>query len=379
MNRDPIKVLHIRYTDRLCGPGRIILGNIQAKTQGDIRYYAAAFLDPGRTKNEFLEQVKFYCPVLNIPTVSRLDFGPLRILRSFIRRNGIDLIHAHDYKSSLFGFLAGKMEGLPVVATAHGWIKNNSREKMYFLLDLVLFRLLDAIIAVSRRKYEELLAYKIKKEKLWLIPNAVVMEEYSSRPNPPMFRKELDVTPDLILVGNVGRLSAEKGQKDFIRAARCIAAKHPKARFVIIGEGPDGADLETNIKMLGLSDRVFLAGYRRDMSDVYHSLDLLVLSSKTEGLPMVILEAMASKTPVVATHVGGVSEVVIDKKTGILVPPQSVEALARSMDYAISNRSAMEQMAQAAFHLVSEQYTFAKNSIKTVLLYQTLTRRARNQ
>ncbi len=370
----PIKVLHIRYTDRLCGPGKTILENVRAATNGSVRYYVASFMDPHQKNNAFLERIRPYCPVLEIRTSSRLDFHPFRTLQSFIRQNNIEIIHTHEYKSDIFGLLAAKREGIPIVTTAHGWFINNFRDRVYKGVDRFLLRFFDAVIAVSQKMYGEMLKDGVARQKLWLIPNAVVLENYSPQRSHPTLREELNLASDTFLIGNIGRLSPEKGQKDFIEAISHIASRYPKAYFILVGDGPDRTFLYEYTKKFRLTNRVFFTGHRTDMANVYKSLDLVVLSSKTEGLPNIVLEAMAAMKPVIATDVGGTSELVNHKKTGLLVPSHSIHALTQAMEYALSHPETMQEMSSMAFHYVCKGFDFKRNVDRTVELYRALSR-----
>ncbi len=134
-----------------------------------------------------------------------------------------------------------------------------------------------------------------------------------------------------LVVGWIGRLSSEKGADIFLRAAARVLAECPGARFVVVGDGPDLATLNALIDDLNIRKSVLLVGRREDMPAVYASLDVMVSSSRQEGLPMAILEGMASGLPLVATAVGDVPTVVRDGRTGILVPSENVESLAEAM------------------------------------------------
>ena len=144
-------------------------------------------------------------------------------------------------------------------------------------------------------------------------------------------REELDVADDHFLWLAVGRLDEAKDYPNLLSAFSTLAGRHPNARLMIAGTGPLRSDLDSMIQRLGLGDRVRLLGLRLDMPALYAASDALVLSSAWEGMPNVVLEAMASATPVVATAVGAVPEIVSDGESGLIVPPRDHEALADAM------------------------------------------------
>ena len=136
---------------------------------------------------------------------------------------------------------------------------------------------------------------------------------------------------ETLLVGNMGGLSPEKGQADFIRSAAKVLSRHQNARFVLIGIGDDKPHLEALTRSLGLEEKVLFLGYRSDMVQVYNSLDLVVQTWSTEGMPNVVLEALAMEVPVIATDVGGTSEVIRNNHTGVLIGPGKTEIIAESI------------------------------------------------
>jgi glycosyltransferase involved in cell wall biosynthesis len=150
------------------------------------------------------------------------------------------------------------------------------------------------------------------------------------------------------VVGCIGRLSAEKGQRLLIEVFPEVLRAVPSARLLLAGDGPDLPRLRDRAETLALGDAVRFLGHRQDILDVYGSLDLLVLCSDTEGLPNVVLEAMALGVPVVATAVGGTPELVIDGRTGWLVPPAEPVPLGRAIVEALRRREEAAERAAAA-------------------------------
>ena len=141
-------------------------------------------------------------------------------------------------------------------------------------------------------------------------------------------RDELGVPPDSVLIGTAARLTAVKAQDDFIRAAQLMLARHPNFRFVLVGEGPEERTLKALARQMGIEGHIVFAGGRRDVHDLIAAMDVFVLPSLAEGMPMALLEAMALGTPVVATAVGGVPELIAHQSNGMLVPARDPGALA---------------------------------------------------
>jgi glycosyltransferase involved in cell wall biosynthesis len=142
------------------------------------------------------------------------------------------------------------------------------------------------------------------------------------------------------VVGTVGSLTIEKGHTYFIEAANKVLKLYPDINFLIVGDGRCRNELEEKVNSLGIGKNVIFTGLRSDMPAIYSLMDVFVLPSLVEGMPMVLLEAMASGTPVIATSVGSVPKAVIDNQTGILVSPRDVDGLAKAMQFLIRNEEA---------------------------------------
>jgi glycosyltransferase involved in cell wall biosynthesis len=173
-----------------------------------------------------------------------------------------------------------------------------------------------------------------------------------------------------LLVGLACRLAHEKGVDIFLQMAEQVLAELPSARFVIAGDGPDRPMLEAMVKTMRIEASVDLVGRCNDMPGFLASLDLLVSSSRSEGLPMVLLEAMASRLPVVGTSVGAVPSVVRDGLTGVLVPPNDVAALARAVVRLLQSEALRRQFGEAARILIAQEYSAERMTAEYLNLYQ---------
>jgi glycosyltransferase involved in cell wall biosynthesis len=170
-------------------------------------------------------------------------------------------------------------------------------------------------------------------------------------------------------VASFGRLSPEKGQKYLILAAKRIVEQGHRIRFLIFGEGKDKKKLELLIKELNLQETVILAGFVKNTFDYMRQADLIVNPSLTEGLPNVILEALALKKPVVATAVGGTAEIIEDQKSGYLVAPEDPAALADKILYALQHLEESQELAQVGFNLLQTKFSLETQTQKLQNLY----------
>jgi glycosyltransferase involved in cell wall biosynthesis len=235
-------------------------------------------------------------------------------------------------------------------------------------------QLADRVIAVSEEVREYSIAHtRIAPDKVCTIVNGVQVERFSSdNPQDGLLRQELGIPPHAPLIGIVGRLIPVKDHEVFLQAAASICQELPEARFLIVGDGPLRSTLAAVSAALGLSEAVVFCGLRNDIPSVMASLDLLVFSSRSEGLPVAMLEGMASARAIVATAVGGMPGVMIDGATGLLVPPADPAALARACLQILRDPAAAARMGHAGRMRVQAHYSIAAMVQQTKQLYETL-------
>jgi glycosyltransferase involved in cell wall biosynthesis len=277
------------------------------------------------------EAVRRGLRIVRIVETSPLDWRIIAQVLRIIDEEGVGLIHTHDFRSNIVGLLCGRRRGIPIVSTVHGWIANDVKGRIYCAVDRWLLRFFDHIIAVSEKTRDRILEGCSSCTSLTVIPNALRLETYVPRPDDRGFRAEIGVDDHEVLIATIGRLSAEKGQLVFLEAAEMLTKERGDLRFVLIGVGPDQDTLDAFVRERRLEKYVKFAGFRTDMVRVYNSIDIVVQSSYTEGMPNVILEALLMCVPVVATDVGGTAEVLEHGRAGLLVPPGSPSELARAV------------------------------------------------
>lgn len=248
-----------------------------------------------------------------------------RLYRLF-RRERPDIVHTHAWGTLVEGWLAARLARVPVVVHGeHGTLQDKPRQ---IRVQRQVWRRVDRVLSVSSRLAEKLsLATGVPLGGIEVIRNGVDLARFGSVDRVAA-RAALDLAPDAIVIGTAGRLVPVKDQAVLVDAVGRLAQAGRMVEAVIAGEGPLRADLERQIRTLGLSGRVRLLGHQPAIERVLAALDLFVLSSRSEGLSNTILEAMASGLPVVATRVGGADELVVDGDTGVLVAPGSAAALA---------------------------------------------------
>jgi glycosyltransferase involved in cell wall biosynthesis len=249
----------------------------------------------------------------------RPGVDPMLVLRiaRWLKQHRVGLAHTHNRMALIYGAPAARLSGAAVVHTKHG---NNPRGGTRLIAGNLAGRFVHAFVAVSRETAEFARKRReIDERRLFVIPNGIELGRFHPAPAArARVRAELGLAPDTWVVGTVGRVAVEKNQALLIKAMAPLLG--PRMQLVIAGDGPLMAELTALRGTLTSPQFVHLLGVRRDVPDVLNALDVFALSSSTEGLPLVVLEAMATGLPVVSTRVGGIPNVLDEGDTGFLVP-----------------------------------------------------------
>ncbi len=332
MANRPLRVLDLRDSPWVDGPGRTILQSAAMVDPERCEIVVGTFNEVDSKNNAYLQAaINLKLQTMPISERSAFDREVITQIGGAIDRLSIDIVHTHDFRSDIFGLWCAKKAGIPAISTCHGWIANNLKGRIYTAIDRFSLRFFNRVITVSEKMRSQLIGYGIKDHKINVIQNALIIDNYQPDKSDRSFRQELGLDSDVKLIANIGRLSPEKGQEIFLYAARELLQVNKNLCFLLIGIGPQQSFLENLAEQLGITENVRFIGYREDMNRIYNSLDLVVQSSSTEGMPNVILESLLMEVPVVATDVGGTSEVVQHDYSGLLIEPDNLEALVNSL------------------------------------------------
>lgn len=286
-----------------------------------------------------------------------LDLRRVGRLTEELRDGGFDVVHTHLRVATIIGSLAARRAGLPTVATLHnvrtdgqGGVEDRVKDR---LETAALRRWVDIVIgcgpavAASNRS-------RVGDRPLVVVPNPVREIPQLDDADRAGLRAELATAGDELLV-SVGRLTEQKDYPNLLRALRVLTAAGHRARLVVVGEGEERAALEAQVEQLDLADHVVLPGNRPDVPAVMAAADVFVLSSAWEGLPLVLLEAMAVGAPIVATDVGDVAGVVGD--TALVVPPHDHDALADAIASLLNDPEDASGLGARAHQRVRERHS----------------------
>ncbi len=235
-----------------------------------------------------------------------------------------------------------------LVTTVHGWVQMTRRTPLYYALDRLSLRYYEQVVCVSEDLFQACLKAGVPASRCTLIENAIDTQQFTRSQTVAEAKARLGFPQDRLLIGAVGRLSAEKGFDRLIEATRRLIDADVNVELVIAGEGEERDHLQNLIQRCGHPDRMHLLGYRADTIELYHAMDLFALSSLREGLPNVLLEAMALEVPVVATRIAGIPRLIEHARNGWLVEPDNIDDLAAGIRQCAADESLRRRMAGAA-------------------------------
>lgn len=287
------------------------------------------------------------------------DLGVWPQLRRLVRERGIQVVHSHDYKTDLLALALSTMERVAALSTAHGWSGETRKDRLYYDVNKRTLRRFRRVIAVSERIRSELLRYGARPERVVVIPNGIDTDEFRRDPAvASAMRQRLGVAEGDVVIGAVGRLETVKCYDLLIDAFDEVKRHVPRARLLIAGEGPCRPALEAQIAAKGLATACTLLGQRSDVRDVYQAFDVFVQSSRSEGSPNAVLEAMALEVPVVATDVGGTADLAQNGIHALLVQYGDRAAMAEAIVTSLVEAGGRIQRVEAARERVERYLSF---------------------
>lgn len=284
------------------------------------------------------------------------DFYTLWKLYRLFRREKPDIVHTHTAKAGSVGRLAAFLARVPIVVhTFHGHVLHgyfgSLKTRFFRTVEKMLARCSTVIIAVSESCRQDLIHYKISTpDHIRMIPLGLELEKFRHSNNGARSscRAEWGIPVDAFLTGIIARLVPIKRHADLLKAVALVLPEFPDAWFAIIGDGDLRTELEEMSRELGISHRVVFTGFRNDTERVYHALDLTVLTSGNEGLPVTVIESLSSGVSVVATRVGGVPELIDEGRTGFIVQPCNPESIADGLKKALRDPEKTKAMGKLA-------------------------------
>lgn len=374
-----IKVCHLISGDLWAGAevqAYILLSSLYHLDELDI---TVIILNDGRLAEELR---KTGLDVVVIEESEHSFFAILRLIKEKLKGEDIDILHTHRLKENVLGGLL-KQSGMVkyLVQTVHGLSEPSKgikalKARPYSLLSLYFRRrYFDKILPVSYDIQNEF-SHRINPARLVTIHNSINIDRLKITRSSNEIRQELNLEEHTLVIGSAGRMVPVKGYDNFLKAAQIILGKKPDVRFVLAGDGPLLEELKRTAEEIGVKDHVAFLGFRNDILDIINCLDIVLLSSYHEGIPTVVLEAMALKKAVVAPKVGGIPEIIEDNVSGFLVKPGDVQGLADACLNILDEPAVRKKLGSEAEKRVKREFTNELQRDRVLKLYHELTGRA---
>ncbi len=285
-------------------------------------------------------------------------------IRDIAKEGRIDLIHTHNQAAHIYGSIAGLISGIPVVHTKHG--RNRSEDRKATCLNRLCSMLSRKVVTVSVDSAQvSTVIENVPAHKVTTIHNGIDIDAFSS------LSPSRSASP-AVNIGIVARLVPDKDHLTLLRSCKILARDFSNFTLFLVGDGPLREGLQAAAVELGIARNVRFMGFRHDVATLLRSFDIFALSSVTEGLSLTLLEAMASGIPIVATDVGGNSEVVVHGKTGFIVPAQSPEAFADKLLLLSKDSKLRVQMGNAGRKRVEEKFNIRITAKRYEALYHEI-------
>ncbi len=367
-----LRLLAIIEAHSITGPAKNLLEFAGlAKAQG-VETVIATFTRRGTEQNLFLDTVRQRGIRLEVIAERRSwDPAVLPALRRLAERTEADVIQTHAVKSHLLARLADLPRYAPWVAFHHGYTWPTPIVRAYNQLDRWSLRAAGRVLTVSRPFRDELMAQGVRGEKIEIIHNAISPEWGLAARQPETagaLRRQLGISASSRVILIVGRLSSEKDHVVLLEAVSRLGRFEP--HLLVVGDGPERPRIEEHISRLNLAGSVTLAGQQNSAEPYYGIADVAVLSSRTEGSPNALLEAMAAGVPVVATRVGGIPEIVEHEQSALLVEPGDREGMAAAIARVLEDRDLARRIVSSSRELIRSRHAPGERVRRLVRIYE---------
>lgn len=354
MNHGRKKILYLNHCMAMGGIENMIVDFTRLLPADEFEPHVAVFEGGGSLEAALKER---HVPVHWLDKHEGIDLGLVFRLRRLLQNQGFQVVHSNNYSAWLYACVASRgLRRLTHVHTEHSGVDSFRRR---YTAERWLSRFTTHVVAVSKHVHDVMIdEIGISPQRVRLIYNGVDTMRFCPSPQGrESMRRNLQIPPDVVVIGIVARLARIKNHEILIRAyAKLHAAPGKKTRLVIVGDGPERAGLEEMSRQFGISADVLFLGERRDTPELLNAFDIYILPSLSEGMNLTLLEAMGAGLPVVASRVGGNVEIVEDGNTGYLFPSGNVDALSELFGRLVSEPERRARMGQSGRERVLRQF-----------------------
>jgi glycosyltransferase involved in cell wall biosynthesis len=367
-----LRPLIILDSPELSGPAKGLLQILSVMAANSIDPLVVNFRYAGRSA-EFSDQARAQgTTVMEVEQRSRLDWTFLPDIVTSATRHGVNLVQSHTFKANLTAMMIRRRTRWPWVAFAHGYTQDRWRARLYNRADQLLMRKPDHVCAVAE-SVANIVRRAGRRGPISIVPNAI--EAAAAPPSLHQrceLRRSFGLAPNEFAIACLGRLSREKGVDVLLSAARELVAEIPETRILVAGDGPEGDVLRHEASQPALAGHVRFLGRITRPQDLMRAADLVVLPSRSEGLPNVVLESYAVGTPVLATNVGAVGQIILEGKTGWIIQSDNVTALLAGLRRAAEARTDLPRYGMAGSEWVLDRFSIARRMATLSAVYESL-------
>ncbi|MCF8307645.1 MAG: glycosyltransferase family 4 protein [Bacteroidales bacterium] len=319
---------------------------------------------------EALNKAGIKCKI--IYTEKPFDVRIWKSVREYMEEEDIKLVHAHGTRAMSNVFKSAQKLNLPLLYTVHGWAFHSDqffpKRKTIEQIENFLTRQANLTINVSKSNQQEGIR-RFGLSGSQVIYNAVNLEKFNANNYPQKVREELGITHEQIVIGYIGRITVQKDPFTMVRAMEYVKSKSSNTILLMVGDGELKSEVEQLTQKLDMTDKVIFQPFRTDIPSVLDAIDIYCLPSLWEGFPIGILEAMAMKKAVVASHVGGTKELIYNGETGYLVPQSQPQQLAETLLRLINDEALRKKTANNGYEFVRKNFDIHQFTKKVEKIY----------
>ena len=368
------QVLHLIGCNLVGGPEKQILHHAQDMQDSEYQLSIGSFHDLKEWPEILTAADQHNIPTLCLPGGVRPDLVR-RLSRMLSERKGL-LLCTHGFKANVVGYLAARRTGTSHVAFLRGFTAENRRIRFYEMLERQALKRADRVVCVSEAQAKQIALIRRNRRAPIVVKNAMLPPYSRQQHRPPISRNDLSIPASAFVFGSVGRLSIEKGHRFMVSAFHKLCSEAPvgaQLYLIIVGDGKEEQSLKQQATQLGIREQIHFAGFQGSPTEWMQMMDCLVQPSLTEGTPNTVLEALCLKLPVIASAVGGVPDLIVDGRNGLLVPPADVEQMTAAMKKMWLSPDLRSQLAAGAEDLLQE-YSPAYQRQKLIDVYEEVFR-----
>jgi len=370
---DKKTILYLRDTLKICGPGKTIINTCRLLDTSRYKIVVFATRPKSGEQSQFIQAVTATgAECFPLSMRGFLDFSGIREIVEFVKKHDIKMIQTHDAQTRRVGFAVKLLTGVLHITSMHGWIQNTLKQKIGTWLDKRFIRTAKKVIVVSHKMRDLAKNIGIENGKIVTLRNGVLLDDYPLDYQSEKITKEYLLPQNKVIIGIIGRLSEEKGQVDFVRIAGKVLSQRDNCHFIVVGDGPLTNEVQSEVDRLRVREHFTFTGHRTDMLDIYSAIDILAITSYTEGLPNVLLEAFALSKAVVSTDVGGVSEVLHHDVNGCLANPGDIELIANHLIRLVNDEQLRKRFGRQGRMTIEKEFNFRKRVEKMEALYDSI-------